>query len=391
MTLRKIVFAVGLLMMSSSAALCQQTGTAVGRTPGSAARTGITVTRVIPKATCETPGSAGTGEAGSLPEMLFGRSWDNLVCVRHIDGKTEQLRRDAPDGVASADGSATAYWDATKHELHVFLTANGADALVESLPGANLRELAWSGTGHTLAYFPTSAKPAGIRLFDLDSGKRNFFAGSFIGLVASPEAEHVFAVDGDGVESFSVADGKRESVAKVKYIASGQYSREARYLGMLGNASIAEQTAPPVAVQATAEEDDGPDCTGGSFALIVQDTKTKQLVDVPLPKGFDTVLDFAFSPDEKTLAVTFGVVGCDYPGERARVFLVALPGMKLTPISPEDRLSVKPVWTPDGKTIVYSDYTGSDSPLFAFELATRRVSRLTNPGQFGPDTWLAWR
>src|SRR5438876_9749791 len=167
MTLPKIIFPVGLLMMSSSAAFCQQTGTVVGRTSGSAARAGITVTRVIPKATCETPGSAGTAEAASLPEMLFGRSWDNLVCVRHIDGRTEQLRRDVPDGVASADGSATAYWDASKHELRVFLTANGADTLVESLPGANLREIAWSRTGHALSYFPTSTKPAGIRSFDL--------------------------------------------------------------------------------------------------------------------------------------------------------------------------------------------------------------------------------
>jgi len=103
------------------------------------------------------------------------------------------------------------------------------------------------------------------------------------------------------------------------------------------------------------------------------------------------VLDFAFSPDEKAIVVTFGAVGCDYPGEKARIYLVSLSDMKFAPISPEDKLSVKPVWTPDGKTIVYSDYTGNDSPLVAFELATRKVTRLTNPGQFGPDTWLAWR
>jgi Tol biopolymer transport system component len=102
-------------------------------------------------------------------------------------------------------------------------------------------------------------------------------------------------------------------------------------------------------------------------------------------------LDFSFSPDENAIAVTFGVVGCDYPGERARVYLVSLPELKLMPISPEDRLSVKPVWTPDGKAIVYSDYTGSDSPLVCFELVTRKITRLTNPGQFGPDTWLGWR
>jgi hypothetical protein len=192
------------------------------------------------------------------------------------------------------------------------------------------------------------------------------------------------------VESFAVEGGKRETVVKVRYLASGEYSRGGNYLGMFGNVSIAEQNAPPAATQAPAEQDDGPDSTGGSFALILDNTKTKQLADVPYPKRFDTVLDFAFSPDENAIAVTCGVVGCDYPGDKARIYFVSLPEMKFTPISPDDRWSVKPVWTPDGKTVVYSDYSGSDSPLVALGLATRKVTPLTNPGQFGPDTWLAW-
>ena len=391
MTLAKIVFPMGLLLPGSMA-FCQQTGTVVDRTPGSAARAGITVTRIIPKAICETPGSASAGEVRSLPEMLFARSWDNLVCIRHVDGKTEQLRRDVPDGVASADGSAIAYWNSDKHELHVFLPASGANTVVENLPGANLRDMAWSAKGHVLSYLPTSASPAGIRSFDADSGKWILFGGSFVGVVAPPDAKHAVAVNVDGVKSFSLTDATGEVIAKVKFAASAEYSGGGKYLGILGSTSIAEQNRPPAtAAQAPVEQDDGPDCTGGSFALILQDTRTKQLVDVPFPKGFDTVLDFAFSPDENAIAVTFGVVGCDYPGDRARIYLVSLPNMKLAPISPEDKLSVKPVWTPDGKTIVYSDYTGSDSPLVALELATRKVSRLTNPGQFGPDTWLAWR
>ena len=137
-------------------------------------------------------------------------------------------------------------------------------------------------------------------------------------------------------------------------------------------------------------EDDSPDCTVGTFALIVQ--KGKQLLDVPFPAGFDTVLDFQFSPDDQTIAVTLGVAGCDCPGERARVYLVSLPEMRLTPISPEGRLSVEPRWTPDSKTLVYVDYRGGDSPLVAIDLQTRKVTRLTSPRPyFGPDTWLSWR
>jgi Tol biopolymer transport system component len=111
----------------------------------------------------------------------------------------------------------------------------------------------------------------------------------------------------------------------------------------------------------------------------------------PYPKGFDTVLDYSFSPDNRTVAVTFGLVGCDYPGELARIYLVSLPELKLTPISPADRLSVKAEWTPGGRVIVYCDYTGSDSGLMAYDLQTNKITKLTTPNEFGPETWLAWR
>lgn len=390
MKIFKILFPSTLLLVGSIAS-AQQTGTLIGTTPGSSARMGITVTRVIVKPTCEAAANAAGGEVSSVPEMVFGRSFDELVCVRHSDGRTEQLRADQPKGVASPDGSAIAYWNEKKQELRVYLTDSHADVLVESLPGAKLRGMVWSAKGHMLSYFLTSASPAGIRSYNVDTGKWMLFGGSYVGLVAPPDATHVVAINYEGVKSLSLTDATGEITAKVEYAISAEYSRNGKYLGILGNSTIADQKAPPAPVAQAPAEDDGPDCTGGSLALILQNVKTKQLVDVPLPKGFDTVLDFSFSPEENAIAVTYGVVGCDYPGDRARIYLVSLPEMKLTPISPEDRLSVKPVWTPDGKSLVYSDYTGSDSPLVAFDLATHKVTRLTSPGQFGPDNWLGWR
>ena len=391
MSVSKPVLLIGLLSASSLVS-AQQTGIVVATKPGATATTQIVVQKIVPKATCELSARDAGGEVPSLPEMVFGRQWNELVCIRHADGKTEQLAASIPNGVSSSDGSAIAYWNQQKHQLHVYLTATKSDLMVENLPGGKLRDMAWSVTGHLLSYFPTSASLSGIRSYDADTGKGVLFGGSFVGVVAPADAQHVVAVSAEGVKSFSLADATSEVTAKVKHAVSAEYSRGGKYLGILGNSSTADENGPSAqAVEAPIENDDSPDCTGAAFALRVQDTKTKQLVDVPYPKGFDTVLDFSFSPDEKAIAVTFGVVGCDYPGERAQVFLASLPDLKLTPVSPEDRLSVKPVWTPDGKAIVYSDYTGSDSPLVAFNLATRRTTRLTNPGQFGPDEWLGWR
>src|SRR5215470_17977837 len=156
MRIPKILFPLTVLLLGS-VAVAQQTGTSLGTTPGSAARMRITATRIILKPTCEATANAAGGEVSSVPEMVFGRNFDELVCVRHADGRTEQFRTDQPQGVASADGRAIAYWNSEKHELHIFLTASHSDILVESLPGAKLREMVWSAKGHMLSYFPTSA------------------------------------------------------------------------------------------------------------------------------------------------------------------------------------------------------------------------------------------
>ena len=369
----------------------QQTGTVVGASPGSARRIGIKVERVVPpKATCESAGIAmGTEAKGGLPEMEFWRQ--ELLCVRHSDGKAEAVRDGLPwgGGVVSAEGDV-AYWIQEKGELHVFSPKTNVDIVMETLPGANLRQMAWSLKGRTLAYFLAKAEPAGIRMVNLDSGAPNRIAGSFVGVVASPDPEYVATLGWEGIQRFRVADGRREDVAKVEYGADAAYSRSGKWLGVEAT-PVADPTPAANGANNDASEDDSPDCTGGSLALTVFETATKRAVSVPFPKGFDTVRDFEFSPDERAVAVTFGVTGCDYPGEAAQVFMVSLADLKMTPISPENRLSVEAHWSPDGKKIVFLDYSGSDAGIMVADVATGNVARVTNPGQNGPDKWVAWR
>ena len=387
-----------ILAQFSALAFAQQTGTVIARTPGAAIGSRITSTAVVPVASCNAPAISGTeaSDAPLVPEMVFSRSWGELVCVRHKDGRTEQLRSDSQAMLLSADGTLGAYWIPEKHELHVvsILPASHSDTVLEVMPGAIFRNMVWSAKGHTLAYFASGAATPGVRAVDLDTGKRQIFSGSFVSLAASSDAGHIIAVGGDEIDRFALEGGQREVLARVKYALSAEYSQNGALLGVLANEPVAAANATPApsGTPESSADDDTPDCTGGALYLILQDTQTKRLIDVPFPKGFDTVLDFAFSPDERSIAATFGVVGCDYPGDRAQIFLVSLPALKLTPISPEDRLSVEPHWTPDGKSVVYVDYAGSPSPLIAIDLQTRKVKRLTRPDQyFGPDKWVAWR
>jgi len=381
---------LSLLLLSGVGA--QQAGTVVGASPGSAKRVGgIWVERVaLPKPTCESAGIAlGTEAEAGLPEMEFWRQ--ELLCVRHRDGKTEVLRDGLPwgAGVLSAQGDV-AYWIAEKGELHAFSPTTNVDTVMERLPGANLRQMEWSLKGRTLVYFLAKADPAGIRVVNLDSGARNLIAGNFVGVVASPDPEYLVTMGWEGVERVRVADGRREDVAKIEFAADAAYSRSGKWLGVEATPA-ADPTLTANGSSNAAGEDDSPDCTGGSFALTVFETATKRPLSVPFPKGFDTVLDFEFSPDDRAVAVTYGATGCDYPGDVARVFVVSLADLKLTPISPENRLSVEAHWSPDGKKIVFLDYTGSDAGIVVADVATGSVVRVTNPGQNGPDRWVGWR
>src|SRR5438477_3778703 len=378
----KLIVTSLLLTLVSTTALAQQNGTLIGRTPGSPANTGLRVVRVIPPPpTCasgvEVPAAAGS--APVLPDLLFSRM--ELTCLRHPDGRFEQLPKVA-GGVLSPNGAEIAYWNSQTHELHLRSLANGSDKVVDALPDFTPKSLQWSDKGRALVYPVNNANPLRYRVLDLDSGRRSIVERGVTRILGAPDPAHLLAIAANAVERITVSDGKHEVLAAVNSPDAAEYSPSGTWLAI---------RVPGPGEGREAADDDTPDCSGGNFALLVQKTATKQLLEIPFPEGFDNVLDFSFSPSDEAVAITFGRVGCDYPGEVARVYVVSLSNLSLSPLSPADRLSVQAHWSPDGKTIVYSDYTGSDTPLIAVDLRSGKAARLTNPGQNGPDTFLSWR
>jgi hypothetical protein len=378
----KLAIPLLLLPLVSASALAQQTGTLVGRTPGSAINGGFHVIREVPPpTTCASAAGvpASANNAPALPDFVFERM--DLLCVRHSDGRFEQLPKDLA-GFWSPDGHELAYWNKEKHELHLRSIANGSDTIVDSLPDFIARGLYWSGKGRALVYLANTTNPIRYRVLDLDSGKRSIVEPGLTRILGAPDPAHLLAVGQNGVERISVSDGKHELFAAVKYVDDASYSQSGALLGMRVQNLDEGQAA----------DDDTPDCTGGAFALHVLKMATKQRFEIPFPTGFNTVHDYAFSPDDRAIAVTFGINGCDYPGEAARVYLVSLPDLVLTPISPADRMSVQPHWSPDGKVIIYSDYSGTPPPLIAFDVRTGKATTITNPAQYdGPDGFISWR
>jgi dipeptidyl aminopeptidase/acylaminoacyl peptidase len=367
---------LALFMLAGTICFAQQTGVVLGNAP--LRRHSLAAVEVPrPRSTCESSISAGVG-AFDLPEMVFSRVADYLVCLRHSDGKAEEMLHGGPWMKMSPDGDHLAYWIPEKHELHVFSIVTRTDAVVDVAPGANMREIAWSGQGRLLAYALRDANAPGIRVVDMQSGKRSIVNATFSAIVPSPDTEHIVVVTWQGVERIRIADGQRAIIVAADFVNEAAYSRSGALLGMLVSQA-----------STTTTDDNEPDCTGGTSALLIEGAQ--QPLKIPFPPGFDNVLDFAFSPDDRAVAVTFGAAACDYPGDLARVYIVTLADQELVPLSPADRLSVKAQWSPDAKTLVYSDYSGSDSGLAAVDVQTGKTVRLTAPTQDGPDEFLGWR
>ncbi len=376
----KLAIPLLILPLVSASALAQQTGTLVGTTPGSAVNRGFRVVREVPPPpTCAFAAGvpAPANNAPVLPDFVFSRM--DLVCVRHSDGRFEQLPKDIA-GLWSPDGHELAYWNKEKHELHFRSIADGSDTIADVLPDFTPKEMYWSEKGHAFVYPANNANPLRYRVLDLDTGKRSLVGRDLTSIVGVPDPSHLLATTQNTVERISVADGKHEVVATLNFPNTAQYSPRGTWL------AIEVQVLNP---QEPAKDDDTPDCSTGIFAIVLQKTGSRQLLKAPFPDGFESVVDFAFSPDDRALAVTFGGESCDYPGDKARVYVVSLPDLVLTPLSPADRLSVQPHWSPDGKAIVYSDFLAST--LIVVDVRTGKATNITNPGQNGPDTFLSWR
>jgi len=368
--------------MVATVAFAQQSGTVVGTKPGSAAGKSLPSIQVPPPApSCDTPGALRINMLG-VPSMVFSRMMDYLVCLRQPDGQFEELLKAGPWTALSPAGDDVAYWLPEPHALHVYSFPNHTDTVVDTIPGANMRQIAWSERGRVLSYSLRGPSQQGIHVIDLDSGRRTLLEHTHGEIVNSPDPAYIVTVDGEAVRHVRVADGHSDVVARVPAAADAAYSTSGALLGILAS-DLKNSRAPA--------SDDEPDCTGALFALFVQAGGSNKLVEVPFPKGFESVLDFAFAPDDGSIAVTFGAAACDYPGDVARVFSVSFPSLALKPLSPEDHLSVKAHWSPDGKMVIYSDYTPGELGLIAVDITTGKRIRLTDTGYDGPDELIGWR
>ncbi len=105
----------------------------------------------------------------------------------------------------SPDGNDLAYWLPDKHELHVFSIPDRIDTILDTIPRANMRQMAWSAPGRVLVYAVRDPNQSGAHSIDLDTGKRAPLPRAFGEISASPDPAYVVTVNEKGVQRFRIA------------------------------------------------------------------------------------------------------------------------------------------------------------------------------------------
>jgi WD40 repeat protein len=324
-------------------------------------------------------GQTGKAEPANPHDVIFRRSTTGDVYALDSVGHLQKLLEKTGIAALSPDGQYLAYWRTDQHEVHVFCFRDKSDRAVENMPGGVIRDMVWTADSSSVAYLG-KLTPPGLHLIDLHNGMQRVLPGSYPIIGAAADGAHLLAIQDTKLEKLAIADGRAHLLRDFgSVIWNASELANGSLLGVL----ITHEDPP----EAT---DDEPNCQGPTIELMVlrQGTPTA----IPYPAGFDSVLDFEFAPDGQAVAVTYGAAGCDYPGEVARVYVVRLSDLKMEAASAADRLSVKVKWSPDGRSLAFSDYTaGNDSSLYQYDLDSHKLTRLTNPGDDGPDEILGWR
>jgi Tol biopolymer transport system component len=184
------------------------------------------------------------------------------------------------------------------------------------------------------------------------------------GLSISPDGSKiVHAVNAPvmGLEVLDLASGRRTLIHKAsKVVWSAQFSPDGQWIAY-------EMTLhdPPAA------SDDEPDCSGPTIGLRLHSLRTNAdtAVRIAAPKDWDNVKSFAWSPDSKRLAVTVGTTDCDYPGSANGVFVTSLDLKSQRRVS-DGNMAFEPVFSPDGSSLAYIDFSDSPAKLIRYDFAT---------------------
>lgn len=378
-TLVKVLLLGGIALTLASVQIAQtQTGVIVRR-PGVPLRGPVVIPVLPPK-----PNLSPHILAPFTGTILLRRD-SGIFILRSGDQFGRRVLQDVYAASLAPDGRQIAYFKSMQIHL-LALAADGSsesDTVLEDLPGARVEDMGWSPDSALVAYDVHAQENYGTHVVSVGSRAIRRAGGGAGAISFSADSKYLLGTaPQQGLIRYRLSDGTSELVYRDPLVPN--WAAKFSPAGVIGVLTAVPSERP-------AWNDDEPDCTGAQLQLEIVFPGGKTWT-VPFPKGFDDVYDFDFSPDGRQVAVGFGTVGCDYPGDSGAVYLVSLPDGNSRRLTPEKAIALKGHFSPDGKQIAYTDFAVAGSPsVFIVDVATGKSAPLIAPDEFGHDEVLDWR
>lgn len=304
---------------------------------------------------------------------LLVLSYGTLLAFEPSGAQTQIAER-VITATLSPDGKYVAYTtDAGNLQVLLVVTlGSGMPIEIARLPkGAYFGEIGWAPDGKALAYQAiVQGKSNNLSLapFPPTGSQPRNLGHWYQGFSFSPDGSQlVHAVnlaEKSGLEVVDLRGGKRSLLHTTRAIVwDAEFSPDGRSIAYRMTLHEPERVG------------DDPDCTGPTLGLWVYslaDHSDRQMVVRSAPKEWGHVANFRWSPDSKSIALTLGVAGCEYPGDVATVFLTTLDEKTQKRLSTTG-MAFEPVFPPDGSAVAFVDFSDSPARLMRYDIATGKA------------------
>jgi Tol biopolymer transport system component len=312
---------------------------------------------------------SGQVRTAHVEHMLVMR--DTTLYVMEASGANRRkIAEEVSTAALSPESDLVVYAD--PKGIKVFDLRTVKTSTLVNAPAQDVRDITWSPKQDAVAYSKAiSDKGVFLHLITYPpSGPPRVLGPTYGGISFSKDGHfilHASTAGGRGaLEKTDVESGKTETLFSSKtLIERVSYSSDDSQIAFL------------LIDKAPDSENDEPDCAPPSVSLWILPAHSKTPAKASLRHfGDPDINEFSWSPKDNLLVFDSGRQQCDFPGSKGDIYIVS-PDMKTAFKLSKHALSIRPIFSPDGQTVLFADFSVYDyshgADLMIGDLRTRTV------------------